>query len=455
MILERDHYDYDFVIQGVAGETLQSYLETQGKVDLVGKSFGVFVFRPHKSTLTFEIALPRTDTSFNTGGYHDFTIHTDPFMPISQDLKRRDFRMNAIALDIHTGELIDPHDGVRDIEKRCIRAVGSPAQRFQEDYTRIMRGIRFAAQLDFDITPWTLRAMKKHAHGVQTIPAERLHNELNKMLLSKNVEKAFALLEATHILSDLLPEIAENIGVQQGKSHIYTVYEHLLKAAQWASEQEYSLEIIMAALFHDCGKARTRKIINGVDTYYNHEYVGEKMCRETLNRLKYSKEFIKKVSHLVKHHMFYYSMGEVSDAGIRRLIAKVGPEHINDLIRLRMADRKGMGRPKAKPFKLQELERRITILQTDPLSVNMLKISGDEMMQRLNINPSPRLKYLKEALLAEVLEDPKKNTSDYLLSRIEELHKFSDEQLKELAPDLEREEKERKKNLLKGFKGVN
>ncbi len=454
-LLERACNDYDFVVRGMNAETLQSFLNKHGEVNVVGKSFGVFIFVPKGSDIAgIEIALPRTETSFNTGGYHDFEVTADPSLPIERDLERRDFTINAMAFNIATGELIDPFDGQGDLERRLIRAVGDAATRFGEDYTRMMRGVRFAAQLDFTIEPDTLAALTAHAQHILETPVERTQQELNKLLVSGNVEHGFAYLEQTGLLHHILPEIAENIGVEQGKAHIYTVYTHLVKAAQFASSKGYPLELVMAALFHDCGKKRTREIINGVDTYYQHEYVGEVMTRQALNRLKYPKATVQKVSHLVRNHMFYYTMGEVSDAGVRRLIAKVGPEHINDLIRLRMADRKGMGRPKAKPFKLQELERRITILQTDPISVNMLAIDGDEMMELLQIGPSIRLKYLKQALLAEVLEDPGKNTNEYLRQRVQELHSLSDDELQELSPDLDKEERERQKALLKHFKGV-
>ncbi len=454
-LLERECHDYDFVVRGMNAEALQLFLSKHGEVNVVGKSFGVFIFVPKGSDIAgIEIALPRTETSFNTGGYHDFDVTADPTLPIERDLERRDFTINAMAFNVATGELIDPFDGQGDLERRLIRAVGDAATRFGEDYTRMTRAVRFAAQLDFTIEPDTLAALTTHAQHILKTPVERTQQELNKILLSGNVEHGFTYLEQTGLVHHILPEIAENIGVEQGKAHIYTVYTHLVKAAQFASSKGYSLDIVLAALFHDCGKKRTKQIINGVDTYYQHEYVGEAMAREALNRLKYPKATVQKVSHLVRNHMFYYNMGEVSDAGVRRLIAKVGPEHINDLIRLRMADRKGMGRPKAKPFKLQELERRITILQTDPISVNMLAIDGDEMMELLQIGPSIRLKYLKQALLAEVLEDPSKNANDYLRQRVQELHKLSDDELQALGPDLEREERERQQALLKKFKGV-
>ncbi len=455
ILLQRESDDIDFVVRNMPGEQLQAFLEQHGTVNMVGKSFGVFIFKPTGyEGNAFEIALPRTEVSFNTGGYHDFDIHSDYTLPLTKDLIRRDFTINAMALNIATRELVDPHKGQEDLKKKIVRAVGSPTTRFKEDYTRMMRCVRFAAQLHFEVDPKTLKALTSLSKHVTDTPAERTQNELNKILLSKNVEDAFELLRESKMLHHLLPEIAENIGVEQGKSHIYTVYEHLIKATQWASEKEYPLDVVMAALFHDCGKKRTRAIINGVDTYYNHEYVGEKMTREALNRLKYPKDFIKDVAHLVKHHMFYYNLGEVSDAGIRRLIAKVGGEYVERLIQLRMADRKGMGRPKAKPYKLEELEKRIRILQSDPISVKMLAIGGDELMPLLNLTPGVRLKYLKNALLNKVLDDPMLNTKEQLEDLAKELNQLSDEELRIMEPNFDELERDRKKELLKGFKGA-
>lgn len=456
LILGRPSDDFDFVIRNLSAQQVEDFLTQYGAINLVGKSFGVFIFRPTIANLTqeIEIALPRTDKSFNTGGYRDFEIQTDPNLPIEEDLKRRDFTINAMALNISTGEIIDPFDGQGDCERKIITAVGDPLQRFQEDYTRMLRAVRFAAQLLFKIEDKTLDAIKSMAAKIKEVPAERIQVELNKILLSKNVEHAFELMRDTGVLQHILPEIAEGIGIHQGKSHIYPVFEHLIKAADHASKRGYSLPIVLGALFHDSGKPRTKAGDEVNPTFYQHEYVGEKMTKEALARLKYPKDTIKKAAHLVRNHMFYYNLGEVTDAGIRRLIAKVGPDNIDDLIRLRIADRLGMGRPKAKPFKLTELERRVKILQTAPITVQMLAIDGHDIMEILKIKPSIRIKLLQNALLNEVLENPKANNKDHLTKRLIELNKLADNELVKRSPDFEELESERKRELLKGFKGV-
>jgi poly(A) polymerase/tRNA nucleotidyltransferase (CCA-adding enzyme) len=456
LIIGRQSDDFEFVIINLSAQQVEDFLTQYGTISLVGKSFGVCIFRPTISDLTeeIEIALPRTDKSFNTGGYRDFEIQTDPTLPIEEDLKRRDFTINAMALNIATGEIIDPFDGQTDIKKKIIKAVGDPLLRFGEDYTRMLRGIRFAAQLLFKIEDQTFEAITSMASKIKDVPAERIQVELNKIMLSKNVEHAFELLKETGMLQFILPEIAEGIDVHQGKAHIYPVFEHLIKAADHASKRGYGLPTILGALFHDSGKPRTKAGDPVSPTFYQHEYVGEKLTKEALTRLKYPKDTIKKAAHLVRNHMFYYNMGEVTDAGIRRLIAKVGPDNIDDLIRLRIADRLGMGRPKAKPFKLVELERRVKIMQTAPITVQMLAIDGHDIMEILKIKPSIRIKHLQNALLNEVLDTPESNTKETLIKRLTELNKLSDQELIKLSPDFQEVESERKRDLLKGFKGV-
>lgn len=457
LLIGRPSDDFDFVITHVSASDMENFLTKHGAVNLVGKSFGVFIFRPtiHSLSDDIEIALPRTDKSFNTGGYRDFEIQTDPELPLEKDLERRDFTINAMAMNIETGEITDPFNGQADIKSGTIRAVGNPEVRFQEDYTRMMRAIRFAAQLNFAIEPGTRTAIKKLAKHINEMAIERIQTELSKILLSKNVEHGMILMKDTELLKQILPEIAEGIDVAQSKSHIYPVFEHLVKAADHASKRGYDLGIVLGALFHDCGKPRTKEHHpDGEITFYQHEYVGEDMTKKALNRLKYPKETVKKAAHLVRHHMFYYNQGEVSDAGVRRLIAKVGSDNIDDLIRLRIADRLGMGRPKAKPFKITDLERRVKLLQTAPLSVTMLAIDGNDVMKELDIKPSIRIKYLLNAILSEVLDEPKLNNKETLLKRLHELNKLKDDELQRMAPDYDELEKERKKDVLKGFKGV-
>ncbi|MCX6742602.1 MAG: HD domain-containing protein, partial [Candidatus Parcubacteria bacterium] len=208
------------------------------------------------------------------------------------------------------------------------------------------------------------------------------------------------------------------------------------------------------ALFHDIAKPQVKKGEGPDSTFYNHDIVGAKITRKILQRLKYSNEVVDKVSHLVRHHMFFYSLGTITDAAIRRLLLRIGPDNINEEIQLRICDRLGMGRPKAKPYKLIELEQRLHAVQLDPISAKMLKVKGDELMKLLEIKPGPKIGLLLNALLSEVLEDPKKNKKAYLQKKLKELNKLSDSELKELAPQVERYEEERKKQYFSKIQWV-
>jgi poly(A) polymerase/tRNA nucleotidyltransferase (CCA-adding enzyme) len=478
ILLERDSYDYDFVVRNVNAKDLEKFLAKEGAVNLVGKSFGVFKFAPGlgleskslkdgnikengqdgpKKYTGFEpidIALPRTEHSFNTGGYRDFDIQSDPNLPIAKDLSRRDFTINAMALNLKTLELIDPFLGQEDILNETIKTVGKPEERFQEDYTRMLRAIRFSVQLYFKIEQPTYVTIQKMAPKIKDIPAERITEELNKIVLSPNSEFGLQLLQKSNLLKYIIPELESGVGVSQNKSHIYSVFTHCVKALGFATLRNYNLNVRLAALFHDIAKPQVKKGEGPDSTFYNHDIVGAKITRKILQRLKYPNEVIDKVSHLVRHHMFFYSLGTITDAAIRRLLVRIGPDNINEAIQVRICDRLGMGRPKAKPYKLIELEQRLHAVQLDPLSVKMLKVKGDELMELLKIKPGPKIGLLLNALLAEVLEDPKKNKKSYLQKKLKELNKLPDLQLKELAPQVEKYEEERKKEYFSKIKWV-
>ncbi|MFA6428807.1 MAG: CCA tRNA nucleotidyltransferase [Candidatus Buchananbacteria bacterium] len=445
--------DFDFVIKNIPAKELEKVLAKLGKVNLVGKHFGVFKFRPQglaKDLEDLDIALPRTERSFGTGGYHDFDITSDPNLPIEQDLARRDFTINALAwpitkTEITLNNLIDPFGGLADLQTKTIRTVGQPAERFAEDYTRLMRGVRLAVQLDFTIEPETAMVIKKLAKKINEVSVERVREELDKILLTANAEAGIRLLKDLDILSAILPELAKPWEVDQNRSHIFTIGEHSVRALGFAVQDQATLALRWAALLHDIGKPITKQGTGLTATFYDHDLVGAKVTKNILTRLKYSDDFIKQVSHLVRYHMFYYSLGEITDAGLRRFIVRVGAEYIADLIKLRTYDRLGMGRPKAKPYKLLEMEQRLQEVVLEPLGPKMLKIKGDDLMKALKIAPSPRVGLLLGALLAEVLQEPTKNERDYLLKKLTALNKLTDDKLKPLQPDLDDWESKRKK----------
>jgi len=189
----------------------------------------------------------------------------------------------------------------------------------------------------------------------------------------------------------------------------------------------------LAALLHDIAKPQTKKIINGVATFYNHEYAGAKMAKKIMQRLRFSNDDTDKVTNLIRHHMFYYNADEVTASSVRRLVRKVGRESLKDLIDLRIGDRLGSGVPKAKPYKLRHLEYMMKRVQNDPVSVKMLKINGDYMIAKLGFKPGPKMGAILDILLSEAVEDPKLNNLKYLAGRVKELDKSDLAELRKQA----------------------
>jgi putative nucleotidyltransferase with HDIG domain len=216
----------------------------------------------------------------------------------------------------------------------------------------------------------------------------------------------------------------------------------------FAAKRGFNVYVRLAALFHDIGKPRTKKGEGPDATFYSHEIVGAKITVQILNRLKFPKKDIEKITKLVRYHLFYYNPGEVGESSIRRLLRKVGRENIEELLQVRMADRIGSGVPKAEPYKLRHLKYMVEKVSQDPISVKMLKVDGNDVMEILKIKPGPKVGQVLDVLLEEVLEDPKKNEREFLLKEIEKLGKISDKELENLAKKArkEREEIEQKRD---------
>ena len=311
----------------------------------------------------------------------------------------------------------------------------------------MLRAIRFSCQLDFFIEPKTYAEIRNKTKKIKTIASERINEEFVKIIMSERAEEGVRMMQDIGLLEELMPELASAYGVTQNRHHIYDVFEHSVRALGAGAKRGYKLEVRLAALLHDIGKPQTKEG-EGVDsTFYNHDVVGSKLAKKILKRLNFSNDVIDYVTHLVRFHMFYYALDTVSDSGVRRLLSRIGKENIDDFIEVRICDRLGMGRPKAKPWKLIELERRFKEVQLDPIAPKMMALKGDELMKLLAIAPGPRVGLILNALLGEVLEDPQKNDHNYLIGRAKELHQMSDAELKQLNPDVKFYEEERKRNL--------
>jgi len=367
---------------------------------------------------------------------------------IEEDLARRDFTVNAMAIGQETknkeqrAKIIDPFGGQEDLKNKIIQAVGKAEERFSEDALRMMRAARFATTLEFEIEEKTAEAIKKNAFWLQAISKERIRDELIKIIMAEKASDGIELLRKLNLLRYILPELEEGYKVTQNKHHIYDCYEHSLLSLKYAAQKKFNRYVRLAALLHDIAKPRVKRGEGPDATFYGHEILGAKMTAQILNRLKFPKKEIEKIAKLVRYHLFYYNVDEVSESSVRRLVRQVGPENMEELIQVRMADRIGSGVPKAEPYKLRHLKYVIERVSQDPISVKMLKVDGNDAIKILNIQPGPKIGQILDVLLGYVLEDPKKNKKEFLEKEIENLGKLSE---KELSSLVQKARKEREK----------
>lgn len=359
---------------------------------------------------------------------------------IKDDLKRRDFTVNAMALALPTKnkkdyELIDLFKGQKDLEKKIIRTVGNPDDRFNEDALRILRAIRLAAELDFEVSRETKEAIDKHAHHLKDIASERVHDEFVKIVMSDRPRKGIELMRELGVLRYVLPELEEGIGIEQNRAHKFTVWDHNLYALDHVVSKGWPLEIRLAALLHDIAKPATRRWNEqkGDWTFYGHDVVGAKMTVKILSRLKFSKKTTELIAKLVRYHLFFSDTEVITLSAVRRIVRNVSSEHIWDLMKVRFADRVGMGRPKETPYRLRKYEAMIEEAMRAPLSVTSLKIDGSRLMELFNIQPGPKIGQVLNILFEEVLDEPEKNTVEYLEKRAIELNNLPEKELSNLA----------------------
>ncbi len=339
---------------------------------------------------------------------------------LTEDLGRRDFTVNALALGLD-GRVVDPHRGCWDLARKVIRCVGNPDDRLSEDALRLMRAVRLAAELGFSLDPATARAIRRHAGLIGRIAVERVREELDRCLLSPAPDQALEDLRRLGLLENVLPELLEGVGFEQNEHHAYTVWEHTLLTV---ASVPPSLPLRLAALLHDVAKPRTLSLAEGRRHFFGHEKVGAQMAAEMLGRLRYDRATADRVVHLVRNHMALHWQPEMKDAAVRRLINRVGPENIPDLLALRRADRRASG-TKEGPVGLGTaalLVRIERLLKADRFfTVADLAIDGRDVMRIARIPPGPQVGLILKRLLEEVLEDPALNERARLEARVREM----------------------------------
>ena len=355
---------------------------------------------------------------------------------LKDDLARRDFTINSLAFDPIGDVLVDEYNGVGDMRDGIIRTVGEPSARFGEDKLRMIRAVRFAAQLDFDIEQKTLETIREKAGEVKGVSAERTRDEFSKLLLSDNIEYGMQALLSTGLLEYFIPELVTCVGVTQNQAHAFDVWTHLVKSAQHAATKNTSLELRLATLFHDIGKPATRAEglgKNHVISFYGHDVVGAKMTKKILERLKYPEHIIKKVVTLIRWHMFFADTEQVTLSAVRRIVAQVGEENIWDLMTVRHCDRIGTGRPKENPYRLRKYQAMVEQVLRDPISLSQLAIDGNDLQKDAGIPAGPKIGWILHALFADVLVKPEENTKEILLARAQELNALPDKELRDLG----------------------
>ncbi|MBM4358837.1 MAG: HD domain-containing protein [Deltaproteobacteria bacterium] len=356
------------------------------------------------------------------GAYHDGRRPAEVrFLDdITEDLARRDFTMNAIAVDPLEQRLIDPFDGKRDLDARLLRAVGEPAKRFAEDGLRILRGARFAAVLECTIEPMTLAAMgdTQALATYAKVSAERIHDEWMKALVARSPSIAFELMRTTGMLALTCPELCEGFGCEQNRWHAYDVWGHTMSVLD-ACEGDRVLRL--AAVLHDVGKPRSREFSDKTNdyTFYNHEAIGATMSDAILRRLRASNEDRARVVELVRHHLICYSP-EWTDAAVRRWLRRVTPQLSADLLALGRADALGKGRPADDDLtRLAELSARTAALLAAgaALTARDLAIDGRGLMAELGLAPGRIVGELQRALVELVTDDPSLNSREHLIEQ--------------------------------------
>lgn len=373
---------------------------------------------------------------------------------IEDDLKRRDFTINAIALN-PKGTIVDPYQGQNDIAKSIIKSVGNPKERFSEDGLRLIRAVRIAAELGFTIENETADAIFKHHVFLKHIAPERIRDEFCKILMSERPMEGIMLASKLGLLQHFLPELEESFQVKQNKAHAFGVGEHLLRTVAYAAKKGFLLEVRLACLLHDVAKPPSRRWSDekGDWTFYGHDVMGAKMTRKILERLRFPVKQIEKVVKLVRWHMFFSDTEIVTRSAVRRLLMNVGRENIWDLMNVRACDRIGTGRPKESPYRLRKYHAMIEEVIHDPISVGMLKIKGERVMEITGLKPGVKIGYILHALLEGVLENPGKNTSEYLEKKALELSELSDKDLENIGKKGKERKQETEEAKIKEIRG--
>jgi tRNA nucleotidyltransferase (CCA-adding enzyme) len=367
----------------------------------------------------YEVTTLRGEGAYSDGRHPDRVVFIDD---LSGDLARRDFTINAVAYDPLDDRIDDPFEGVADMKRKVIRAVGDAAQRFSEDGLRVLRAARFAATLRFTLAAETRAAIFGALSTFRAVSHERVRDEWLKIMEAERPSEAFEVMRDTGILAVTCPVLLEQVGCAQNRCHAFDVWEHTMRCLD-GSDRDPVLRL--AALFHDLGKPRTREMSDktGDYTFYHHETVGAKLADAWLREYRFPNETRRRAVHLVRHHLVQYS-GAWTDAAVRRFVRRVGDDEVPAVLSLVRADIRAKGMPVDEELRgIDELDARIrkTIEEGAAFGVRQLAVDGNDVIERLGIRPGPLVGRVLEELLERVLEEPERNEREMLLRMAEEI----------------------------------
>lgn len=426
MFMNKEASDWDVATDATPEQVISAFK----KVIPTGIAHGTVTV--HFMGEEIEVTTFRIEQGYSDGRHPDKVSYASD---IEEDLSRRDFTMNAIAVSLKDGSIVDPFNGKADIKNKVIRSVGNPLERFNEDGLRPIRAIRFASQLGFEIETDTLQAIsnEKVLQKTSTISIERFRDELVKLLKSPKPSVGLKLLEDTNIMKLFLPELLEGRNCIQNDVrgyHVFDVLDHNFYSCDGAPV--HKVNVRLAALLHDIGKPAS-KVVRVTDegeiyNFFSHEKYSETIARKLLTKLRFSNNEINNVCHLIENHMFHYEESW-SDAAIRRFVVRVKPENIEDLIDLRLADMYGKHNM---PIQIKEsnacdlliqLQDRIKKIQEEnsAFTLKSLAVSGKDLME-IGIPSGRLIGKILDSLLETVLDDPKQNSKDVLLNIAKNLY---------------------------------
>jgi tRNA nucleotidyltransferase/poly(A) polymerase len=408
LLLGREIKDWDFTSNLTPDEMRNLF----PKNSFCNNNFGTFSV-VEKSGEIFEITTFRTEHGFSDSRHPD---EVKWGKSLEEDLERRDFTVNAIALEIKGNQIkiIDPFDGQTDIKNKLIRTVGNPDERFAEDALRLMRAIRIGGQVGFEIETKTMESIQKNAGLIQNIAGERIRDEIFKILLSPTPSKGIILMKNSGLLAQIFPELLEGMEMAQKGHHIDDVWTHNLKTLDNCDTKDPVTKL--AALLHDVGKPASMVGSGEERTFHNHEIFGSRIALKIGKRLRLSNQQLDQLFRLVRWHMFTVQETQ-TDKAVRRFIRNVTLPYINEMIALRRGDRLGSG-SKETSWRWELFKKRIVEVQKQPFAVKDLKVDGNDVMKILEIKPGRKIGEVLNAIFKEVEEDPKLNEREILLEKI-------------------------------------